>query len=162
MNAISPPMPPSLWAATAPPAPETAPLTGDARTGVAVVVYTSGPQAGLGPIRAEAQGHVGTAAVVQTSAALSLPPMVPSATVTDAELADSDLPLETLLWRLFNEDEVRVFPAQPLSKCCRCSVEHIRNVLGQFPEAERAEMRNADGVISVDCEFCSRQFLLEI
>ena len=85
-----------------------------------------------------------------------------AATVTDAELADSDLPLESLLWRLFNEDEVRVFPAQPLSKGCRCSVEHIRNVLGQFPEEERAEMRNADGVISVDCEFCSRQFLLEI
>lgn len=53
-------------------------------TGVAVVVYTSGPQAGLGTIRAEAKGHVGTAAVVQTSAALSLPPMFPSATVTDA------------------------------------------------------------------------------
>ncbi|WP_137124012.1 FAD-binding oxidoreductase [Roseomonas sp. HF4] len=37
MTAISPPMPPSLWAATAPPAPATAPLMGDARTGVAVV-----------------------------------------------------------------------------------------------------------------------------
>jgi glycine/D-amino acid oxidase-like deaminating enzyme len=37
MNAIAPPMPPSLWAATAPPAPATEPLRGDARTGVAVV-----------------------------------------------------------------------------------------------------------------------------
>jgi glycine/D-amino acid oxidase-like deaminating enzyme len=34
---MSAPMPPSLWAATAPPPPETAPLVGDARTGVAVV-----------------------------------------------------------------------------------------------------------------------------
>lgn len=85
-----------------------------------------------------------------------------AATVTDAELADCDLPLETLLWRLFNEDEVRVFPAIELRKGCRCSIEHIRNVLGQFPEAERAEMRNAEGVIAVDCEFCSRQFLLDI
>ncbi|HWT09935.1 MAG TPA: FAD-dependent oxidoreductase [Roseomonas sp.] len=31
------PMPPSLWAATAPPAPATMPLAGDARTGVAVI-----------------------------------------------------------------------------------------------------------------------------
>lgn len=85
-----------------------------------------------------------------------------AATVTDAELADCDLPLETLLWRLFNEDEVRVFPAIELRKGCRCSIEHIRNVLGQFPEDERAEMRNAEGVIAVDCEFCSRQFLLDI
>lgn len=83
-------------------------------------------------------------------------------TITDAELADGSLSLEDLLWRLFNEDEVRVFPELALSKGCRCSIEHIRNVLSQFPEDERAEMRNADGVISVDCEFCSRQFLLEI
>lgn len=33
----TPPMPPTLWAATAPAAPPTAPLAGDARTGVAVV-----------------------------------------------------------------------------------------------------------------------------
>jgi molecular chaperone Hsp33 len=85
-----------------------------------------------------------------------------AATVADAELSDSTLELETLLWRLFHEDEVRVFPAVDLRKGCRCSIEHIRSVLGQFPEEERAEMRNADGVVSVDCEFCSRQFLLEI
>ena len=37
MNAMIPPMPPSLWAATAPPPPATDPLVGEARTGVAVV-----------------------------------------------------------------------------------------------------------------------------
>ena len=37
MNAISTPMPPSLWAATAPAPPATEPLLGEARTGVAVV-----------------------------------------------------------------------------------------------------------------------------
>lgn len=84
------------------------------------------------------------------------------ATVTDAELADPALPLETLLWRLFHEDEVRVLPAQLLTRGCRCSPEHIGRVLLQFPEEERAEMRNSDGVISVDCEFCSRQFLLDM
>ena len=58
--------------------------------------------------------------------------------------------------------EVRVLPDVPLSRGCRCSVEHIRNVLEQFPEEERAGMRNADGVIAVDCEFCSQQFLLAL
>jgi molecular chaperone Hsp33 len=82
--------------------------------------------------------------------------------VTDSELADPALPLEDLVWRLFHEDEIRVLPAQALSRGCRCSIEHIRRVLTQFPEAERADMRNADGVISVDCEFCSRQFLLDV
>lgn len=83
-------------------------------------------------------------------------------TIADAELADGGLPLEDLLWRLFNDDEVRVFPELSLCKGCRCSIAHIRNVLSQFPEEERAGMRNADGVISVDCEFCSRQFLLAV
>ena len=82
--------------------------------------------------------------------------------VTEDELTDLDLSEESLLWRLFNEEEVRVLPAETLKRGCRCSVEHIRNVLEQFPEEERAEMRNADGVISVDCEFCSKQFLLEV
>lgn len=82
--------------------------------------------------------------------------------VTADELADPALPQETLLWRLFNEDEVRVLPAEQLHRGCRCSAEHIRGVLEQFPEDERAGMRNADGVISVDCEFCSKQFLLEV
>ncbi|MFM7688608.1 MAG: NAD(P)/FAD-dependent oxidoreductase, partial [Alphaproteobacteria bacterium] len=37
MNAMTTPMPPSLWAATAPAPPATEPLLGEARTGVAVV-----------------------------------------------------------------------------------------------------------------------------
>ena len=77
-------------------------------------------------------------------------------------LTDIGLPLESLLWRLFNEDEVRVLPALGLHRGCRCSTDHIRSVLAQFSEEDRAEMRNADGVISVDCEFCSRQFLMDV
>ena len=85
-----------------------------------------------------------------------------AATIQPDELTDADLSLEGLLWRLFNEDEVRVLPEIAISRGCSCSEARILNVLGQFPEEERAEMRNADGVIAVDCEFCSRQFLLEI
>ena len=36
------------------------------------------------------------------------------------------------------------------------------NKLDLIPEEERADMRNADGVISVDCEFCSKQFLMDV
>ncbi len=82
--------------------------------------------------------------------------------VTGDELADPALPLEELLWRLFNEDEVRVLPSLAVSRGCRCSEEHIRRVLDQFSESDRAEMRNSDGIISVDCEFCARQFLMDV
>lgn len=84
------------------------------------------------------------------------------ATVGAAELFDPALPLETLLWRLFHEEEVHLLGERRLERGCRCSMAHIRDVLGQFPEEERAEMRNSDGVIAVDCEFCARQFLLDL
>ena len=75
------------------------------------------------------------------------------------ELADPAIPLETLVWRLFNEeDEVRVAPGAPLTRGCRCNIDHIRGVIAQFPAEEQREMANDAGVIAVDCKFCSRVF----
>lgn len=75
------------------------------------------------------------------------------------ELAEPALPLETLVWRLFNEEtEVRVLQSAPLSRGCRCTPEHIAGVLAKFPVEERREMAGADGVITVDCAFCARKF----
>jgi molecular chaperone Hsp33 len=85
-----------------------------------------------------------------------------AATLTDAELADPNLPLETLLWRLFHEEEVRVLPDVRLSRGCRCSADYIRSVLLRFPEEERVGMRGDDGQIRVDCEFCARQFAFAV
>lgn len=81
------------------------------------------------------------------------------ATMGPDELADPALPLETLVWRLFNEErEVRVAPPVTLSRGCRCDGDYIRSVLAKFPEAERAEMADEQGLITVDCAFCSRKF----
>ena len=79
-------------------------------------------------------------------------------TVRANELFDVSLPIEELLWRLFNEDEVRVLATVPLTRGCRCNPEHVRSVIASFSPEERAEMADEDGVISVDCEFCSRSF----
>lgn len=81
-----------------------------------------------------------------------------SATTTAEELTDPDLSAEGLLWRLFHEEQVRVIPGPTPVKGCRCSGAHIRDVLMRFPEAERADMRDENGVIAVDCQFCSRVF----
>ena len=77
-------------------------------------------------------------------------------TIRSNELYDLDLPVESLLWRLFHEEEVRVLAAVPLVRGCRCNPDHVRNVIARFSEEERAEMADENGVISVDCEFCSR------
>jgi len=80
-------------------------------------------------------------------------------TIKAGELVDRDLPLDTLLWRLFHEEEqVRVLSAVPLSRGCRCNADYIGSVIARFAEEERREMADRDGFISVDCEFCSRVF----
>jgi molecular chaperone Hsp33 len=80
-----------------------------------------------------------------------------------SELVDQDLPLDTLLWRLFHEEEeIRVLSATALEKGCRCSFEHIKGVISRFAVEEREEMVDGDGFISVDCEFCSRIFPISL
>src|ERR1043165_6153741 len=80
-------------------------------------------------------------------------------TVRAGELTDPALPLEDLLWRLFHdEEEVRTLSATPLIRGCRCNAEHVRSVLARFTPEEQAEMADENGVIGVDCEFCSKVF----
>ena len=77
------------------------------------------------------------------------------------ELVDPALSLEALVWRLFHEEaQVRVERGAVLVRGCRCSVEHYARVLGQFPEEDRAAMRDESGAIVVDCEFCSKKFAI--
>ena len=84
-------------------------------------------------------------------------------TIRAAELVDSALPLENLLWRLFHEEEeVRILSTIPLSKGCRCSLEYVREVIARFGPEEREQMVDDDGFISVDCEFCSRLFPIKL
>ena len=79
------------------------------------------------------------------------------------ELVDDGLSLEALVWRLFHEEsEVRLQPGPDLARGCRCSIAHYEQVIASFHEAERAEMRDDEGKILVDCAFCSQVFEIEI
>lgn len=75
------------------------------------------------------------------------------------ELLDSNLSLEAIVWRLFHEEEeVRIAPGDAVVRGCRCSVEHYEEVLRKFPDADRDEMCDENGIITVDCAFCSKKF----
>jgi len=77
--------------------------------------------------------------------------------IRNEELVDPVLSMEQLVWRLFHEeDEVRVEPLTHLHRGCRCTVDHYRTILTRFPEDQRVDMRDEDGMISVDCAFCSK------
>jgi molecular chaperone Hsp33 len=82
-------------------------------------------------------------------------------TIGEDELVDPELPSNTLLWRLFHEDGVRVFGSQPLRAFCRCSQDRIETVLRSFGPDERADMVEPDGKIRVTCEYCSSVYAVE-
>jgi molecular chaperone Hsp33 len=82
-------------------------------------------------------------------------------TIGEDELIDPTVPAETLLYRLFHEDGVRLFRPKPLRAFCRCSPERILNLLRSFPPEERTGMVEPDGKIRVTCEYCSRVYDVE-
>mgnify|MGYP003951346227 FL=1 len=83
--------------------------------------------------------------------------------ISHQELLDPALSLEAIAWRLFHEeDEIRVQAGAPLTRGCRCTLEHYASVIARFPEEEQREMCNAEGIIAIDCAFCSRVFELTL
>ncbi len=77
-------------------------------------------------------------------------------TLTDEELAS--LPPETLLRRLFAEDDVRLHLELPLRFGCRCSRERVARMLRTLGRDEVFASRLHDGVVEVECQFCNRQY----
>ncbi len=77
-----------------------------------------------------------------------------ASSVEDLELLDTMLSAETLLWRLFNQEEVRVLPAEPIAFRCDCDGERIAAVLRSYRDEERAGLADPDGTIRARCEFC--------
>ena len=48
-----------------------------------------------------------------------------------------------------------------LSRGCRCDPDYVRSVIARFPADERRDMIGDDGVIRVDCAFCSSSFAIQ-
>lgn len=77
------------------------------------------------------------------------------ATLTDAELLSTDLAPESLLYRLFHEDGVRVWDASQLTGHCACPADKFDDLLTRLPRDE-VEACKIDGIVSVTCEFCGK------
>lgn len=86
--------------------------------------------------------------------------LVMMGSVTAAELLAAETPPAALLYRLFHEDGVRVYRQRPLRHRCRCSRERVERALRLFPEAELRSML-AEGRITVTCEFCKLDYMLD-
>ena len=80
-------------------------------------------------------------------------------TVTGTELAELDD--KKLLYRLFSEDDVRMFESTPVFFRCRCSRERVENMLRALGRDEVDSMVEEFGQVEVRCEFCSRAYRLD-
>ncbi len=84
------------------------------------------------------------------------------ATLSDAELADPNLPIETLLFRLFHEQGVRIEDRQALADRCTCNQERLVATLQSMPDASLRELVEPDGTLAIDCQFCGRHYAVPI
>jgi len=80
-------------------------------------------------------------------------------TLKDEELLTLDA--ETLLHRLYHEEDLRLYYAKPISFKCTCSQEKIDNAIYSLGETEATELLKEQGNISVDCEFCNTKYTLD-
>lgn len=78
-------------------------------------------------------------------------------TLTEAELLSDNLPPETLLHRLFHEQDLRIGQSRALAYGCRCSRAKLASVLGTFSDEDLEHMTD-DGAIIMTCEFCNVGF----
>lgn len=81
-------------------------------------------------------------------------------TVESHELLDPTLSSEDLLYRLYHEDGVTVYPASHLARHCTCSRETVETMIKGFSADDRAAMVE-DDAIKVVCEFCSTPYVFK-
>lgn len=79
-------------------------------------------------------------------------------TVEDAELLDPALTTGQLLYRLFNEDGVRLFEATALKRHCSCVRERLARIIASFPKEDQVHMQ-VDGEVVMTCEYCNRDWI---
>ncbi len=77
-------------------------------------------------------------------------------TVTSQELLNSSP--EELLFKLFHEEKVTLYPPAPILFKCRCSRERSASTIAMLPEREQAEILADQGKIVVTCELCGATY----
>ncbi|MDF1692576.1 MAG: Hsp33 family molecular chaperone HslO [Zhongshania sp.] len=77
-------------------------------------------------------------------------------TIKNDELLNLDV--ETLLYRLYHQDAVRLFDSKPMVARCRCSRERVAQALISIGREELDDILLEQGQIETNCEFCNRLY----
>lgn len=74
-----------------------------------------------------------------------------------------DLPAEEVLYRLYHEEEVELFPARALCFKCSCTRERSASALRTIePDELREIAAEQGGYIDVDCQFCRQRYRFDL
>lgn len=79
-----------------------------------------------------------------------------SNTISDSELLS--LSHDELIHRLYHEEDVRVFDAEPVCFRCSCSRERVANMFTTLGYDEVKDMLKEQGILEVACEFCHHKY----
>jgi molecular chaperone Hsp33 len=77
-------------------------------------------------------------------------------TITNEELLNLDA--ETLLHRLFHEEDVRLFEASNTKFFCSCTRTSVANMLRMLGNEEISGILEEQGKIEVNCDFCNTHY----
>lgn len=77
-------------------------------------------------------------------------------TITEHEIQNLDC--ETMLYRLFNQEKVRLYDEENIKFDCSCSRTKIENALRLIGREELESILNERGQIDVNCEFCNKHY----
>ncbi|MEM7440668.1 MAG: Hsp33 family molecular chaperone HslO [Pseudomonadota bacterium] len=81
--------------------------------------------------------------------------------VEETELIGPRLTQTDVLYRLFHEEQPRVFPARPIEFGCTCSEDKVRQTMSIYSAKDIRHMTTDDGRVTADCQFCGAHYDLD-
>ncbi len=77
-------------------------------------------------------------------------------TVTTAEMLSLDS--QDIIYRLFNQESVNIFPNEPICFKCTCSHEHFAHMLMQMGADALLKLYQEDHQIETQCHYCGQKY----
>lgn len=82
-----------------------------------------------------------------------------AATITAEEMFT--LSIEDLLYRLYHEESVELFPAQDVRFACTCSRERSASALASIEKQELLNIINEQGTVNMNCQYCHAEYAFD-
>ncbi|MBI1173963.1 MAG: Hsp33 family molecular chaperone HslO [Sideroxydans sp.] len=69
-----------------------------------------------------------------------------------------ELPAQQVIHRLYHEEDLRLFDAQPVAFHCTCSRQSVGSMLKMLGREEVDSILSERGTIEIHCEFCNERY----